>query len=257
MAGGPAPLHPWSLKWVDFALFIWTAFMVSLLSGAIGLWLARLLAATPEGKSPPMGLFAIVSGLCMHGGFIAVFTLWHRAHRGLRSGPVDTRPLAPLVIVGRALLFLLAAYPLLALVTGAWEALLRALGEAGLPVAVKPQDAVGIFADYRSEPLSFLALALVAVVLAPIAEELVFRAGVYRFLLSRFSRRRAILVSSLLFGVLHFSLFGFLPLALLGVVLCLAYDWTGNIRVPIVLHMLFNLNTVALVWLFPEIASAL
>ena len=50
-----------------------------------------------------------------------------------------------------------------------------------------------------------------------------------------------------LFGAAHANWASFVPLAVLGVVLALAYEATGDIRVPIVAHGLFNLNTILIV----------
>lgn len=60
-------------------------------------------------------------------------------------------------------------------------------------------------------------------------------------------RPLALVLSGLCFGILHGSWTGFLPLAVLGMILALAYEATGSIRVPILVHALFNLNTVLIV----------
>jgi membrane protease YdiL (CAAX protease family) len=85
---------------------------------------------------------------------------------------------------------------------------------------------------------------LVACVLAPVYEELLFRAGLYRFCRQRLGRGWALLISGVCFGALHGNWAGFLPLALLGMGLAVAYEATGSIRVAIIAHGLFNLNTV-------------
>jgi membrane protease YdiL (CAAX protease family) len=56
-----------------------------------------------------------------------------------------------------------------------------------------------------------------------------------------------LLISGCLFGALHGNWAGFLPLALLGAGLALAYEATGDIRVTVVAHGLFNLNTILVV----------
>jgi membrane protease YdiL (CAAX protease family) len=91
------------------------------------------------------------------------------------------------------------------------------------------------------------ALLGVACVLAPIYEEVLFRAGLYRFCRQRLGRPLALLASGLLFGALHLNLASFAPLSLFGMVLAVAYESTGSIRVAIVAHALFNLNSVLIV----------
>ena len=88
---------------------------------------------------------------------------------------------------------------------------------------------------------------LVACVLAPLSEELMFRAGLYRYLRQRLGRPTALLLSSVGFGALHGNWAGFVPLAVLGMMLAVVYEATGSIRVVIVAHSLFNLNTILVV----------
>jgi membrane protease YdiL (CAAX protease family) len=87
----------------------------------------------------------------------------------------------------------------------------------------------------------------VACVVAPLNEELLFRAGIYRFCRQHLGRNWALLISGCLFGALHANWASFLPLALFGIALALAYEATGDIRVSVLTHALFNLNTVVLV----------
>ena len=75
-------------------------------------------------------------------------------------------------------------------------------------------------------------------------------------LVEREKRPLALVLSGLCFGILHGSWMGFLPLAILGMILALAYEATGSIRVPIIVHALFNLNSVVIVLAgLAEIAS--
>jgi hypothetical protein len=93
-----------------------------------------------------------------------------------------------------------------------------------------------------------------AVVIAPLTEELVFRAGLFRFLRSRAPHWLALGVSAVLFASLHVNwvtlegLTSFVPLVALAVMFSLAYERTGKIGTAIVAHALFNLNTVVLIF---------
>ena len=149
------------------------------------------------------------------------------------------RPALPWIKVLRyAAGALLAALPLLVLVSLGWTKLLEILG---LPQT--PQDVIAIFTSTRS-PLVITGMLLVACVLAPIYEELLFRAGLYRFCRQKLGRGWALVISGVCFGALHGNWAGFFPLAGLGMGLALAYEATGSIRVAIIAHALFNLNTV-------------
>jgi uncharacterized protein len=94
----------------------------------------------------------------------------------------------------------------------------------------------------RGHTLNNIGVALLVVVIAPIIEEILFRG----FLLHRWSLKwgtqRAILASSLAFGVLHADVLGH---TVFGVVMCLLYVRSGTLRLPIAAHMLNNGLAVA------------
>jgi membrane protease YdiL (CAAX protease family) len=90
------------------------------------------------------------------------------------------------------------------------------------------------------------AVALVAaVLLAPVAEELLFRGLLYRALRRRRSVAVAATVSSVLFAAIHLDVavtqpLALVGLALVGVVLALAYERTGSLVVPVAAHAGYN-----------------
>lgn len=133
------------------------------------------------------------------------------------------------------------ALPVLAATGLIWQTVLQLGG-----IELEAQDLVGIFAETESMPLLAFMI-LLATVVAPVTEELLFRGGLYRYARTRFPRWVALLVPSLLFASLHGNLASFAPLVALGVILSLAYERTGNIMVPIIAHGLFNLNTILLI----------
>ena len=87
-----------------------------------------------------------------------------------------------------------------------------------------------------------------AVLIAPVAEELFFR-GLLQTLLVRLARNRwlSIVLASLAFGAVHFQQpHAMAALAVLGVFIGYAYERTGSLVPPIVIHAVFNLKT--LIW---------
>jgi membrane protease YdiL (CAAX protease family) len=82
--------------------------------------------------------------------------------------------------------------------------------------------------------------AFTAVVLAPLIEEILFRAILYRGIKQRGHPRLALFGSALLFATIHFSLLTFVPLTMLAIILALLYDQADNLMAPIVAHSLFN-----------------
>ena len=103
---------------------------------------------------------------------------------------------------------------------------------------------------------SFLPAAFMAIVLAPIVEEILFRALLFASIRKK-SRFLAYAVSTILFALLHivaFLFFAFSPdlfiVMLLyipaGIALCWAYERSGSIWTPIALHAFMNLVAVLL-----------
>ncbi len=99
------------------------------------------------------------------------------------------------------------------------------------------------------DPLATAALAVGAVLVAPLAEEALFRGFLYRNLRDTLSRPAALLLSGAIFGLVHMNLGYFLPLAGLGVALALLYEWSGSLWVPVIAHAAWNAITIASVHL--------
>jgi len=84
------------------------------------------------------------------------------------------------------------------------------------------------------------AIVFSAVVVAPIAEEVIFRGFLYP-VVKRYSEPWfAAIFTGCLFGVIHFNLMSFPLLALMGIVLVVLYEITGSLWVPIACHAAFN-----------------
>ena len=119
-----------------------------------------------------------------------------------------------------------------------------ALTQLGWPADA--QELVDLLANADSAAVVAL-LVFLAIIVAPVTEEILFRAGLFRYLRTRTPRWLALILPGLIFGALHTNLAAFIPLVVLGVILALAYEHTGSILTPIVAHALFNLNTILLV----------
>ena len=93
---------------------------------------------------------------------------------------------------------------------------------------------------------------ILAVAVAPVAEETVFRFFIYGVLRRYFGIAAGLLVNALLFAAVHQHLPSFAPLFVLGSCFTLAYEWSGSVLVPMMMHSLFN--SANLVFLaFPEL----
>ncbi len=85
-----------------------------------------------------------------------------------------------------------------------------------------------------------LALVLIAVVLAPLAEELLFRVVLYRSLHHLFGTMTAMIITSFIFASIHLMPAFIVPLFFLGMVLQHRLLRTRSLWVPILIHAGFN-----------------
>ena len=88
---------------------------------------------------------------------------------------------------------------------------------------------------------------LVAVVMAPLFEEIVFRGFLFRGFANSWGWVWGALASAAVFGLAHLQLDVFVPLAALGFVLAWAYKRTGSLWSCIAMHGIFNAIAV-LAW---------
>lgn len=176
----------------------------------------------------------VINSLFVQGGGLLVAHVFLRRHEvgwgeflGLR-GPETGRAIvygvitAALALPGVLLLKELVAY-LLTLLQGPAE----------------DQGVVRMLLVHQS-PGQRIFFGAVALLLAPIGEEALFRGILYRCLKQLGGPRLALVSSSLFFGMVHLNIVALVPLSCLGVVLALLYDKTRNLLAPIVAHAVFN-----------------
>lgn len=85
-----------------------------------------------------------------------------------------------------------------------------------------------------------------AAVVAPLAEELLFRGLLYRTARERWGAPRAAVLVSLFFGVAHWEPWSLFGLVFLGYVLCVLYERTGSLLAPVLAHGVHNAVSLAL-----------
>ncbi len=97
----------------------------------------------------------------------------------------------------------------------------------------------------KSDDPTFKIVTIVGVVvITPIFEELVYRGYLYGVTKKYSDRFFATLFSCLIFTVAHAGVITLLPIVTLAIFLVLAYELSGSLWVPILIHMLFNLVNV-------------
>jgi len=229
-----SPLPAWNVLPSDFMIFLWLVFccgwllpvIVGLMCGSFGIVdRARML----------------VINFASDGGMILGVWVYQRFFARGSS----LRPFADSNTFRAGVVTFLISLPIVVVVALAWAGLMTL---CGLPV--EPQDAVALFKK-TSSPMFLAAMIVFATVVAPLTEELVFRAGIFRYARTRLPRWAALLLPACLFAALHNHLASFAQLAALGVVFSLAYERTGRIGTPIVAHALFNACNVARIFIDP------
>lgn len=123
----------------------------------------------------------------------------------------------------------LASYPLVLVTLLAWATLLAEFGTGW-----QEQE---VLTTLRADPLTFF---LVAVVLAPLVEEVLYRGLLYPTLKRKWGKAVGLLVSAGLFAILHSHAQTLAALFVLGLVLGHVYERTGTLAAPMALHAAFN-----------------
>lgn len=104
------------------------------------------------------------------------------------------------------------------------------------PVEQQAVQTLRVSASWLSRAL----LAVVAIGLAPMAEEVLFRGILYPAVKQAGFRHLALWGTSAVFAVIHGNLATLLPLLVLSVALTLLYEQTDNLLAPIAAHACFN-----------------
>ena len=167
-----------------------------------------------------LGLLCLALFLSEHG--LSAVTAF-----GFRNAPVRS--------VGRAFLIMLIVIPLTFVVMQ----MIALLMQKCFGIVPPEQPTVG-FLRHHPPLWQTLLLGFAAVVLAPVAEELLFRGVFYTFLKQRGFPGLALWGTSVLFGIIHFNLGALIPLICLALIWTRLYERTSNLLAPITGHVMFN-----------------
>jgi membrane protease YdiL (CAAX protease family) len=226
------PLAYWSLAWAVLLLVL-SSLAVGGLTALAGADLR--LEDTRAGEADVVALriaMAVVIGRQV----LLVAGIW-ALYRNL-AVPPGQFPLANIrwwPIPGSVLLWSVGTYGAVI----AYVALVTLLGVEWL----KPTGTLG--EEVTRDPLTLLLASLLAIVVAPISEELLFR-GVLFGALSRFGIVLAALASGLIFALPHFDVGSILPFTLVGAALAFVYFRHRSLASAIYVHVLFNAVSLVL-----------
>jgi membrane protease YdiL (CAAX protease family) len=108
-----------------------------------------------------------------------------------------------------------------------------------LHIKLEPEAAVSLIANATSRPEQIY-LAIFAVLLAPVAEEFIFRGVLFTSLKQHGFSKTAWIGVNLLFALIHGNLQIFVPLFFLSLVLTWLYEITDSLLASFFTHALFN-----------------
>ncbi len=235
----PSPLAPWVITHTHFFRM---AFCVVAAAWGAQFIVSHLSNRTLGEAAVDGDLWQLVVGVSLQLGLLAGVAVACALPRSMETLPEPPPPsprcLHPFLA---AVATCLIALPVITLLGYAWKSILQLCG-----LETPEQQMVDIFRQADS-PEKIILLVGLAVVVAPLTEEIIFRVGLFRYLRTRVPRWIALLAPSAVFALLHSNAVAFVPLFALGTLFSLAYERTGRISVSIMAHGLFNLHTILLI----------
>lgn len=231
----------WKKSWpLEAALALLGGIVAAFLFGNIAAGLLRQAGVSGFKHNDSVG--SVLAATLSFQGAALVLGTWF-----LKCNGLDWREVLGVGTWKRSLPLALAALAVIAPVMfGLKFASALALQKIGWPVA--EQEAVDLIVSTKSPWLSAYWIGF-AIVLAPLAEEFVFR-GVLFSTAKKFGwPKLGWFGASFLFALIHFNAPTFLPLFVFALALTWLYETTEGLLAPVVAHSLFNTANLALLWL--------
>lgn len=235
----------------ELLLRLLSGFLLCIGSGGliVPIALGKEAAVTEEGKFVAMVCFS----LAVHGGGALLVASMLRGHQiswtqafGLAQGPPKKAMTAGVCV---AFFFLPLGLCLVQISALSME-ILSLLDYVDIkPVA---QQAVQML-EHTVIPMQKVYLGFVAIILAPLIEEIYFRGILYTAIKQAGHPRAALWGSSLFFALTHVNMMTFIPLTVLAFLLVWLYEKTGNLLSCIAAHAFFNLVNFVLLLNQPAI----
>lgn len=202
-------------------------------------WLGN--AAYHGFSAPPRRLTdtSIVEGGLVFAVIVSGLLLFLHARGGSILETFGLKPAAPWALLKRAAGLFVTALPLVYLAF-ALVTLLSGDETQSQDITQYFQDAATASDWYRVGLVMTLAMFV-----APVTEELLFRGYFYGVLKQYVGVTPALVATSLLFAAVHLNGAVFLPLFVLAACLTLAYEATGSLLTSMVMHALFNTTMLA------------
>ena len=216
----------------------------AVLAIALSAWFLLTVVLSLYGQPRPLGMRDVIAELLFRIGLVLFMVAFLKFRR------LDLNALGGFSKIGfwrmlfTGLILLIAAYPLIGLADALMQ---RLLGGA----SASKQQIIDLFTGSATIEQRVLII-LLAVVIAPAAEEFIFRFLIYGVLKRYGGAFLGVVLNSLLFAAVHTHLPSFAALFALGCCFTIAYEWSGSILVSMTMHALFNSVTLTLL-AFPDI----
>lgn len=211
-------------------------------ASALAVWFVTLIAQA-QGQTQEVSLSAVLGSVLIYGMLVA-FLVGFLLIRGISARKfLGLWPLPTGRGMATALAGLAAGLPLIYLVQ--WS----------VSLAFGPETARQPLLEYWMEEAGWEGRVLVVIMalgIAPFAEEVLFRGYLFRVAERYAGRWPAMATVSLLFAGVHVHLPALGGLFVLAMVLNLLYVVTGSLWAPIAAHALFNMLTLILSLAWPE-----
>lgn len=236
-----APLEPkfWELAAVVGAV-VGVLAIASLVIGAIALAVSGGTASDPKAlrtvvRSQPVTIgFMLAATL----GMIAAVYFCVIFRRRMTWRTFGFRSIsAKLVLISLALGVL--AIPLMGV---------AAIGTQMLLDRPRANPQIGMLAPGGFSWIAMVATVVIGGLLVPIAEEILFRGLLFRWLRRHVAMIGAAVLSGLLFGLVHGFIEVIVAASLLGMALAMVYEWTRSLWPPVIIHA--TNNTIVITAMF-------
>ncbi|MEM1222526.1 MAG: type II CAAX endopeptidase family protein [Verrucomicrobiota bacterium] len=239
----------WPIGWVNFGIFMCTLFVAVAFVPLLGSFFIRDAIEAADGELTPF--IAIYGVLLSQLPMLGVFYGLRRLYPGQYAGQLSANTLSLGEAIWKTIPLFIKLLPLVWIAGMFWSSLVAVLERSGIIGEQQPQELVELFKSGGSFA-EILILFVLAVFLAPLVEEIIFRGCIYRFLKSKAARLPAQIFSATLFGLMHQNLLALFPLIIVGIILARIYEKSGSIFVPICFHACFNAFSLIMLFLLSQ-----
>ncbi len=237
----PEPLVP--LRWSSGSLLLLTVTVVALMLAAGGLTATAEATLGVTGDALTLAQFGILAAAYA----VPFLMVRQRAHAagvtlaaalGFRRFEVGRN-----VAAGIGIVFLARV------VNVVYTSLLSGIG-------VEPPTSIDITRLFPDTSVGLAATVLLALVIAPLAEEALFRGVIYAGLRDRYGELVGLVVSAGVFAALHFEIYVFAPIFMLGLLLGWIVSRSRSVWPAVITHALFNASALLILHALPVLGWA-